>query len=161
VIAVTFLADSNAYAALTALKELESQNRLNVDAAAVVVRGDDGELVVKDRRVQRVRRSGERRAARPAHRHHRWPARGPHRRNLGSLLDLDEVDESESVLSAISASARRGHTSLLAQVTEQSREVVDNAMADLGGTVVLRPVADMEAEIAAAEKAQREAKPGA
>jgi hypothetical protein len=62
------------------------------------------------------------------------------------------------VLSQISASVRPGHTGLLAQVTEQSPEVVDSAMARLGGTVLRRPVEDVEAEVAAAEKAQRQAK---
>ena len=77
---------------------------------------------------------------------------------LGSLVDLDEVEETDSVLSQISASVRPGQTALLAQVTEQSPEVVDAAMARLGGTVLRRPVDEVEAEIAAAEKAQREAK---
>src|SRR4051812_18199926 len=49
VISVSFDPDDNAYAALTALKELDSQNRLELEAAAVVARGDDGQLVVKDR----------------------------------------------------------------------------------------------------------------
>src|SRR3954454_21097766 len=43
------------------------------------------------------------------------------------------------------------------KVTEQSREVVDSAMAGLGGNLLRRSVADVEAEIAAAETAQREA----
>jgi hypothetical protein len=51
-----------------------------------------------------------------------------------------------------------GHTALLAVVEEQSVEVVDTAMADLGGTVARRAVADVEAEIAAAEEAERTAK---
>ena len=41
---------------------------------------------------------------------------------------------------------------------EQSTDVVDAAMTDLGGTVARRPVADVEAEIAAAEDAERKAK---
>ena len=48
VISVSFDADSNAYAALTALKELDAQSRVGVEAAAVIVRGDDGTLSVKD-----------------------------------------------------------------------------------------------------------------
>jgi hypothetical protein len=43
-------------------------------------------------------------------------------------------------------------------VTEQSPEVIDAAMPDLGGTVLRRPVADVEAAIAAAEDAERKAK---
>jgi uncharacterized membrane protein len=49
VISVSFDPDSNAYAALTELKQLDSQGQLSVEAAAVVVRGADGELVVKER----------------------------------------------------------------------------------------------------------------
>ena len=43
-------------------------------------------------------------------------------------------------------------------VDEQSTEVLDAAMSDLGGTVLRRPVVDVEAEIAAAEDAERKAK---
>src|SRR5437764_8642031 len=48
VISVSFDGDDNAYTALTALKELDSQERVGVEAAAVVVRGDDGTVAVKD-----------------------------------------------------------------------------------------------------------------
>ena len=70
------------------------------------------------------------------------------------MFDLGEAAESESVLSQISGSVRPGHTALLAQVTEQSPEVVDSAMAALGGVLMRRPVDEVEDEIAAAEKAQ-------
>lgn len=48
VIAVSFEADANAYEALTALKELDAQDRLHIQGAAVVVRSEDGGLDVKD-----------------------------------------------------------------------------------------------------------------
>jgi uncharacterized membrane protein len=79
---------------------------------------------------------------------------------VGSLFDLYDMDETDSALSQISGSVRPGHAALLAVVSEQSREVVDVAMSNLGGTVVRRSVDDVEAEaeVAAAEKAQRKAK---
>jgi hypothetical protein len=43
-------------------------------------------------------------------------------------------------------------------VTEQSSEVIDSAMARLGGDVMRRPVVDLEQEIAAAREAQPKAK---
>jgi hypothetical protein len=43
-------------------------------------------------------------------------------------------------------------------VDEPSTEIVDAAMSDLGGTVARRPMAEVEAEIAAAEDAERKAK---
>lgn len=162
VIAVSFDPDNNAYAALTTLKELDEQGRLGVDAATVVVRDANGQIVVKDR-------AGSFEYAGAASGGMLGLLLGiiggplgvliggTYGLMVGSLFDLDEVERTESVLSEISASVRPGHTALLAQVTEQSAEVVDTAMARLGGTVLRRPVADVEAEIAAAEKAQREA----
>jgi uncharacterized membrane protein len=163
VISVSFDPDSNAYTALTALKELDSQGQLNLEAAAVVLRGEDGQIEVKDR----VGSNDFAGAASggllglligiiggPLG----VLIGGTYGLMLGSLVDLDEVEETDSVLSQISASVRPGQTALLAQVTEQSPEVVDTAMARLGGTVLRRPVDDVEAEIAAAEKAQRQAK---
>jgi uncharacterized membrane protein len=162
VISVSFDPDSNAYAALTALKELDSQGQLNLEAAAVVLRGEDGQIEVKDR-VGSYDFAGAASGGLlgllvgiiggPLG----VLIGGTYGLMLGSLVDLDEAEETDSVLSQISASARPGHTALLAQVIEQSPEVVDTAMASLGGSVLRRSVDDVEAEIAAAEKAQREA----
>jgi hypothetical protein len=49
VIAVSFEDDRNAYKALTSLKELDSQQRVGVREAVVVERGEDGQIVEKDR----------------------------------------------------------------------------------------------------------------
>lgn len=163
VISVSFDPDSNAYAALTALKQLDSQGQVNLQAAAVVERGDDGKLVVKDR----VGDVGYEATATggllglllgilggPLG----VLFGGTYGLMLGSFVDLDEADESDSVLGQISASLQPGHTALVAEVTEQSPEIVDTAMGNLDGKVLRRPVDDVEAEIAAAEKAQRHAK---
>jgi uncharacterized membrane protein len=77
---------------------------------------------------------------------------------VGSLFDIDEVETTESVLGEISKQVRPTRTAFLAQVTEQSPEVIDAAMARLGGEVMRRPVVDVEEEIAAAQEAQRKAK---
>jgi hypothetical protein len=50
-----------------------------------------------------------------------------------------------------------GRTAVLAQVTEQSPEVIDAAMARLGGEVMRRPEIDVEQEIAAAQEAELKA----
>jgi hypothetical protein len=44
VISVSFAADNDAYASLTALKELAGQDRLGFEAAAVIERGEDGAM---------------------------------------------------------------------------------------------------------------------
>ena len=62
------------------------------------------------------------------------------------------------MLGQISGSIHVGPPALLAEVSEDSPASVDAAMADLRGELLRRPVEDVEAEIAAAEHAQREAK---
>lgn len=164
VIAVSFEDDGNAYKALTLIEELDSQRRVRVQEAVVVVRGEDGQVVAKDR----VESSST------------MPATagggltglligviggpigmllgGTYGLFVGSLFDLYDAGEAESALGAISSSVKLGHTALLAVVDEPSTEILDAAMSDRGGTVVRRPVADVEAEIAAAEDAERKAK---
>jgi uncharacterized membrane protein len=163
VIAVTFKDDSHAYEALTRLKELDSQKQIDLRGAAVVARGEDGQIVEKDEVDDGY-----------------WRGMaggglvglligilggplgiligGATGLLVGSLFDVHDVDGTESVLSDISTSIRVGHTALLAEVVEPSPEVIDTAMTGLGGTVLRRAVDDVEAEIAAAEKAQRAAK---
>jgi len=166
VVVVGFSDDSTAFEALTTLKELDSQGQLRLVEGAVVTRGDDGYVDVKDQVGDEtligtasggliglivgilggplgVLLGG---------------ATGL---LIGSLFDMDDADETDSVLSEVSRSVKVGHNTLLAQVIEQSPEVMDAAMARLSGTVVRRPVDDVEDEIAAAEEAQREAKKAA
>ena len=163
VITVSFEEDDKAYAALALLKELDSRRQLGMDEAVVVMRDADGRVVVQD---------------------HVASARLPNTVGgglvgllvgiiggplgmmiggtagvvVGKLVDIEDADKTESALTAISNSVRPGHNTLLAVVREQSREVVDAAMSGLGGTVLRRSVREAEAEIAAAEQAERTAK---
>jgi uncharacterized membrane protein len=163
VIAVSFAHGANAYEALTRLKELDSQGQIHVSEAAVVVRDESGQVQDRDQV------GGD-----------SWAGTasgglvgllvgilggplgvlvgGATGLLVGSLFDLDDDDETESVLSEISKSIQVGSPALLAEVTEPSADVIDAAMAELGGTVLRRPVDDVEAEMAAAEQAQRAAK---
>jgi uncharacterized membrane protein len=163
VIAVGFTEDSNAYEALTQIKELASQGQISLEGAVVVARADDGQIAEKATLDDDD-----------------WAGTasggiiglvvgilggplgvllgGATGVLVGSLFDIQDADDTDSALTEIAKSVERGHTSLLAQVTEQSPEVVDTAMARLQGTVLRRPLDEVEAEVAAAEKAQREAK---
>jgi uncharacterized membrane protein len=163
VIAVSFEDDRGAYKALTLLGELDSQRRVSVREAVVVARGEDGKIVAKDRT-----ESSD------------LPGTasggligltlgiiggplgmllgGSYGLFVGSLFDLGDAEETDSALDEISGSVKPGQTALLAVVDEPSTEIVDAAMSDVGGTVVRRSVDDVEAEIAAAEDAERKAK---
>jgi uncharacterized membrane protein len=166
VLAINFAQDPNAYEALTTLKELDDQGQVNLKGAAVVLRNEAGGIDIKDE----VGDTG-----------YEGTATGgiiglivgilggpfgvllggATGLLIGSLFDLDDADETESVLGEVSRSVRVGHDGILAEVDEQSPEVVDSAMERLGGTVLRRSLDDVEAEIAAAEDAQRAAKQAA
>jgi uncharacterized membrane protein len=156
--------DQNAYQALTDLKLLDSQDQIKITGAAVVTRDADG-------RVEEKSELGEDPYVGTASGGLigllvgiiggplGMLLGGAYGMLVGSLFDINEVDTTESVLGEISKEIQPGRTALLAQVTEQSPEVIDAAMARLGGEVVVRrPAVDVEEEIAVAEEAQRKAK---
>jgi uncharacterized membrane protein len=163
VVVVGFSDDSSAYQALTTLKELDSQGQIKVVEAAVVTRGDDGHVEVKDQ-------VGDDSLAGTASGGlvgllvgilggpFGVLLGGATGLLIGSLYDMADADDTDSVLSEMSKTVQSGSNAVLAQVVEQSPEVVDTAMASLSGTVVRRPTYDVETEIAAAQEAQREAK---
>ncbi len=163
VIVVNFGEDSKAYDALTKLKELGGQRQIDLAEAVVVVRREDGQLETKDV-VGDESLSGTATGGiiglivgilgGPLG----ILLGGATGVLIGSLFDVHDDDETDSVLGELGRSVRVGRTALLAEVVEQSPEVVDTAMAELGGTIVRRDVDDVEAEIAAAEDAQRAAK---
>ena len=163
VLAVSFSEHANAYEALSRLKELDAQGEVSVRGAAVVVRGEDGKIVSKEQIGDET-----------------WEGTasggliglligvlggplgvivgGATGVMVGSLFDMDDADETDSALAEISKSVRVGAPALLADVIEESPVAIDAVMANLGGTVLRRSAADVQAEVAAAEEAQREAK---
>ena len=155
--------DKNAYQALTDLKQLDSQGQTKIAGAAVVERDVDGHLDVKselgDNSYQGTATGGMIGLlvgiiGGPLG----VLLGGSYGLLVGSLFDIDDVETTESDLADISKQVRPTRTALLAQVTEQSPEVIDTAMAKLGGEVMRRSVADVEEEVAAAQEAERKAK---
>lgn len=163
VLAVSFSEHANAYEALSRLKELDAQGEVSVRGAAVVVRGEDGQIVSKE---QIGDESWEGTASGGLIGLLIGVLGGPlgvivggaTGVMVGSLFDMDDADETDSALAEISKSVRVGAPALLADVIEESPVAIDAVMANLGGTVLRRSATDVQAEVAAAEEAQREAK---
>jgi uncharacterized membrane protein len=163
VIAVSFEDDRGAYKALTLLGELDSQHRAAVREAVVVSRGEDGQIAVNDQ-IASDELPGTAGGGviglllgvigGPVG----MLVGGSYGLLVGSMFDVYDAGETETALGAIAETVKPGHPALLAVVDEQSTDVLDAAMTDLGGTVLRRPVVDVEAEIAAAEDAERKAK---
>ena len=166
VLVVTFGADpdndTNAYQALTELAQLDSQHQIEIVGAAVITRDADGRVDVKSE---------------VGNDFYMGTASGgtiglllgilggplgvllggTYGALAGSLFDIDDASTTESVLGEISKQVQPTRTAVLAQVTEQSPQVIDTAMTRLGGEVTRAPVFEVEQEIAAAQDAQRQA----
>lgn len=163
VIAVSFAENDAAYEAFSNLKELDGQRQVSLKDAAIVQRGDDGQLVTKDQ-VQDPHRSGTATGGLiglvigilggPFG----VLIGGATGLLIGSLFDIDDAQDEGSVLAAVSNMVSPGKTVVIGELSEQSDDVVDNAMGRLGGKVMRQSVDEVEAEIAAAADAQRAAK---
>jgi uncharacterized membrane protein len=166
VLTLNFTDDGDAYQSLTTLKELDEQGQVALEGAAVVQRHEDGSIDIKDE-VGDIGYDGT--ATGGAVGLILGILGGPIGVLLGgatgvmigSLFDMDDVDETDSVLSAMSRKVQVGHRAVVAVVDEQSPEVIDAAVQRLNGTVLRLPLADVEAEIAATEDAQRAAEKAA
>ena len=154
--------DTNAYQALTELRQLDSQGQIKIAGAAVVTRDGGGRVDVKSE-VGNNSYVGSASGGiigllvgiigGPVG----MLLGGTYGALVGSLFDIDDIATTDSVLSEISDQVQPTRTAVLAHVTEQSPEVIDTAMARLGGQVMRRPVFEVEQEIAAAQEAQRKA----
>ena len=166
VVLVTFEEESKTYQAASVLKEASAQGRIELHAVAVAQRAEDGTLRIKEGDADDFPVGT-------------WTGGvvggttggilgltlgalggplgllmgGTGGALLGSLIDVDDADRAESVLSTMARAIEPGKTALVAHVTEPAVEVVDSEMEHLGGKVIRRPVYEVEAEIAAAEDA--------
>ena len=154
--------DANAYQALTDLKQLDSQGQIKIAGAAVITRDHDGRVEVKteiaDDPYLGTASGGTIGLllgiiGGPLG----MLLGGTYGALVGSLFDIDDATTTESVLGEISKQVQPARTAVLAQVTEQSSDVIDTAMTRLGGHVTRRPAFEVEQEIAAAQDAQRKA----
>src|SRR3954468_23631616 len=164
IIVTTFSEDSTAYEALARLKELAAEDQIDLRDGAVVERGQDGTLHLRD-------------------------ATGHDDDGLatlsggtiglligilggplgvllggavgmlaGAIVDADDDDETDSVLEHIARSIGNGETAVLADLDESGPAPVDGAMAALDGRVTRYVRKDVEAEIAGAQEAAHKAR---
>ena len=162
VVLVRFADQSKAYQALSTLKDVGADGRLEVRSAVLLERGPDGTIRVPegaDNATGFLLASGGLLGMLVG------VLGGP----LGMLLGgyagmlggatgaaLRDVD-ADVALDSISQDIAPGQTVLVAEVGEVADEVLDKAMTNLGGTVSRRPASDVYDEIQSAENAQQAA----
>jgi uncharacterized membrane protein len=167
VIAVTFDEQSKAYQALSALKGLDREGRIELKSAAVVERDAAGQLHLPE---GTDNASGEGFAAGGLIGMLVGILGGPVGMLLGlgtggligGLYDVDQADMQDQTLAEVGRHVAPGRNALLAEVDEYAGDVVDAAMTAQGGAVLRRSADDVLAEIEAAqevaEEAQRQAR---
>ena len=162
VIAVTFDEQSKAYQALSTLKGLDREGRVELKSAAVVERDANGQLRIPE---DTDNAGGEGFLGGGLIGMLIGVLGGP----LGMLLglgtggliggvyDVDQADMQDETLAQVGRYIAPGRNALLAEVDEYADEVVDGAMSAEGGTVLRRSADDVLAEIEAAEEAAEDA----
>jgi uncharacterized membrane protein len=162
VIAVTFDERSKAYQALSTLKGLDREGRLELKSAAVVERDATGRLQIPE---GADNTEGEGFLTGGLIGMLVGILGGPVGMLLGlgtgglvgGLYDVDEADLQDQTLAEVGRHVPPGSNALLAEVDEFTDGVVDAAMTAQGGTVLRRSADDVLAEIEAAQEAAEEA----
>jgi uncharacterized membrane protein len=164
VIVTTFSEDSRAYEALARLKELASEDQIDLHDGAVVARAQDGTLHLTDEAGNEDEGLATLTGgtiglligilAGPLG----VLLGGAVGLLAGAIVDADDDDETDSVLEHISRSIGNGETAVLADLDESGPAPVDGAMAALDGRVTRYARKDVEAEIAGAEEAAHKAR---
>jgi uncharacterized membrane protein len=158
VVVVRFSEPSEAYQALSVLKECDAEGRIGLESAAVVERTADGELRIPED-TDNVGPVGMASGSLigmligvlggPVGVLIGWGAGAL----MGGAFDLDRAETSDEALGVLGRAIPPGSTAVIASVTEPAVEVIDGEMKKLGGEVTRRPAADVMDELEAAEDA--------
>jgi uncharacterized membrane protein len=158
VVVVRFSEPSEAYQALSVLKECDAEGRIGLQSAAVVERTEDGELRIPED-TDNVGPVGLASGSLvgmligvlggPVGVLIGWGAGAL----MGGAFDLDRAETSDEALGVLGRAIPPGSTAVIASVTEPAVEVIDGEMKKLGGEVTRRPAADVMDELESAEDA--------
>ena len=158
VVVVRFTEPSEAYQALSVLKQCDADGRIGLESAAVVERTTDGELRVPED-TDNVGPVGTASGSLvgmligvlggPVGVLIGWGAGAL----MGGAFDLDRAETSDEALGVLGRAIPPGSTAVIASVTEPAVEVIDGEMKKLGGEVTRRPAADVMDELESAEDA--------
>ena len=155
VISISFADQSKAYQAFTELKNLSAAGAISVDSAAIVVRDKDGAVSFPDG-IDEVTGAGFAGGGLvgmlvgvlggPLGMLLGWGSGAL----IGGALDATRATATDEVVAEFSRALPVDSTAVIA---EPSEAAVNELVAQLGGTVIRRPVDEVVAELAAAEAA--------
>src|SRR6188472_91217 len=158
VVVVRFTEPSNAYQALSVLKERDAKGSIGLESAAVVERTAQGELRYPES-ADNVGPIGTVSGSLigmlvgvlggPVGVLVGWGAGAL----MGGAFDVDRAVTSDEALTVLGQAIPPGSTAVIASVEESAVEVIDAEMYGLGGEVTRRPVDEVMGELDAAEEA--------
>jgi uncharacterized membrane protein len=158
VVVVRFTEPSRAYQALSVLKEADAEGRIGLESAAVVERTPSGELRIPED-ADNIGPIGMASGSLigmligvlggPVGVLVGWGAGAV----MGGAFDVDRAVTSDEALTVLGRAIPPESTAVIASVEEPAVEVIDGEMKKLDGVVTRRPVAEVMAELAAAEDA--------
>jgi uncharacterized membrane protein len=167
VVVVRFTEQAKAEEALGVLKQLDKDDRIGLESAAVVRRTASAELEMLDEfeNIGPVGMAGGSLIGMlvgvlggPVGVLIGWGAGAA----VGGMFDIDRSDESDEALAVLGRAIPPESTAVIASVEEPVTEVIDTEMEMLGGEVTRRSVVDVVAELGtaheAADAAAREAR---
>ena len=162
VVVIRFPEPSNAYQALSVLKQADADGRIELRAAAVVERTPEGQLRIPEG-ADNVGLEGTAAGGLigmlvgilggPLGMLLGWGTGAL----VGGVVDLTRAEKGEDALTMFGGAISPGSTALIADVAEPAIEVIDGEMAKLAGEVTRRPEGDVMAELEAAEEASEAA----
>jgi uncharacterized membrane protein len=158
VVVIRFTEPSNAYQALSVLKECNADSRIGLESAAVVERTATGELRIPES-ADNVAFAGTAGGSLigmlvgvlggPVGALLGWGAGAL----MGGAFDVERAVTSDEALTVLAQAIPPGSTAVIASVEEPAVEVIDGEMKKLDGEVTRRPVAEVMAELEQAEEA--------
>lgn len=158
VVVIQFEHQSEAYQALSVLKQCDAEGRIALASAAVVERTPEGTLRIPEGQ-ENLGPVGMASGSLlgmligvlggPVGVLVGWGAGAL----VGGAFDIDRADKSDEALTALGRSIPSGSTALMATVSEPAVEVIDGEMAKLNGKVTRRPVGEVVSQLEAAEEA--------
>ena len=158
VVVVRFPEPSNAYQALSVLKQCDAEGRIGLESAAVVERTPQGELLIPES-ADNVGLVGTASGSLigmlvgvlggPVGALVGWGAGAL----MGGAFDVDHAITSDEALTVLGRAIPPESTAVIAEVEESVIEVIDAEMYKLGGEVTRRSAAEVMDELEAAETA--------
>jgi uncharacterized membrane protein len=167
VVVVRFTEQGKANEALGVLKQLDKDERIGLESAAIVRRTASGELEQLDEyeNLGPVGMAGGSLIGMLIGVLGGWVGvllgwgAGA---AVGGMFDIDRADESDEALAVLARAIPPKSTAVIASVEETTPEIIDTEMEMLGGEVTRRSVVDVVAELGtvheAADAAEREAR---